>query len=90
MNVEEIKKNLTIKWSDKDKCYLAETQYCDRVIGIGSTEEEAEISFIEQFDDFLPYIQANKVINKGGRPKKNNVRLCCNISETSKRFVDAN
>lgn len=88
INKDEVKKDLKIFWSDEDNCYIATHPLYDRVSGIGETENEAEETLFNLLEDFMPYFLAGKVVNKGGRPKKNNSKLTYNVPTEIKTFIE--
>lgn len=77
-----------IYFDKEDEAFIVESQEVLNVIGCGDTEKEAIEEFTTHLNRFEEMKKAGKVKPIKGRPQKNNVRLSCNISDVSKKFID--
>lgn len=88
VNIKENDLPLNVVWDDEDECYIVTCEKYESVIGTGDTKDEAVKVFYELLEDWLkpdkPRIEAK---NKGGRPKKSNVRLSVNVLPLTKANI---
>ena len=81
--------NLKIYWSDEDESYICECDEYPTVGGVGETKKEAEKIFYELLEGHKIAEKEGRLLkNKGGRPKKNNVRLSYNVPADVKAFIE--
>lgn len=88
-NTEKL--DINTYYNKDDESYITDCQEYMNVIGCGDTEEESLNDFITHLKVFLEAKSKNKaiIVNKGGRPKKNNTRLSYNVKPETKQFISA-